>query len=255
MRTLPVTLLLATATAFMARTATAQSDKPDKPLPIMRGAVQDTLGRGLEGAQVEIVGLDRAATTGAGGSYRIDGITPGKYWVVARRIGYAPLRAALSFNPGDDREVVFQLERASQMLPGETVTVSDIRWNQRFQDFIWRSRSSTGRFLTRDDLERHQGRFLDQAVGRFMAGVITSPMTAVSYGTMWPREYRSFELTGGGCAPVVSLNGSQPLGGWRLSDFRTEDVEAVELYTFSRSLPIEFQRWAGQCGLAIVWTR
>jgi len=92
-------------------------------------------------------------------------------------------------------------------------------------------------------------------VGRFMAGVISSPMTAVSYGYEWPRNDRSFELTGGGCAPVVSLNGSQPLGGWRLSDFRTEDVEAVELYAFSRSLPIEFQRWAGQCGLAIVWTR
>jgi hypothetical protein len=236
-------------------TGLAQTVTPAKPLPVIRGQVQDAGGKGLEGAQVEIVGLGRSVTAGAGGSYRLDGITPGKYWVVARRIGYAPLRSALTLNPGDDREVVFQLERGSQMLSEESVTANDTRWSRRFNDFVWRSRSVQGRFLTRDDLQRVEGRYLDQAVGRFMAGVQSFGMNAISLGSIWPRDYRRGEYTGGGCAPVVSLNGSQPLGGWRLSDFRTEDVEAVELYSFTRTLPIEFQRWGGQCGLAVVWTR
>jgi hypothetical protein len=261
MRALRVTPLVSIATALLAGTGLAQSDKPDKPLPVIRGAVQDTLGRGLEGAQVEIVGLERTATTGVKGSYRIDGVTPGKYWVVARRIGYAPLRAALSFNPGDDREVVFQLEPLAHILPDEVVTASDLRWQQRFNDFVWRSRASSGRFLTRDDLQREQRRYLDQVVSKYLVGIYDHSLGALSVGSGWGRSslgWASSASSGfgsGGCVPLVSLNGSRPLGGWQLSDFRTEDVEAVEIYGFTRSLPMEFQNWAGRCGLVVVWTR
>jgi hypothetical protein len=57
----------------------------------------------------------------------------------------------------------------------------------------------------------------------------------------------------GGCSPAVSINGSRPMG-WGLSDFRAEDVEAVEIYRSVRQMPIEFEHWGVGCGLVVVWT-
>src|SRR5439155_22298475 len=68
----------------------------------MRGEVQDDKGHPLEGARVEFFGLDLATTTSGAGKYRLVDIQPGKYWVMVRRIGYQALKAALSFNPGEN---------------------------------------------------------------------------------------------------------------------------------------------------------
>src|SRR5262245_25257472 len=99
------TLLAGFAFALMTTQAGGQGTTPPRPTTaIMRGAVEDGIGGRLEGAEVTILGSGRVATTGARGLYRIDSIAPGKYWVAVRRIGYAPLRAALSFSAGQDRE-------------------------------------------------------------------------------------------------------------------------------------------------------
>jgi len=244
--------ILVLAMACLGGTSQAQAPKPAKPLPVIRGAVQDTSGAPLAGAQVEILGTDRSATTSARGGYRLEQIPPGRYWVIARRIGYAPLRAALTFNAGDDREIVFQLEPLPQVLPEEVVSAVDLRWQQRYRDFLWRSRSGPGRFLTRDDLKKDQRSFLDEVVGRYLIfGRFDPSANALSIGSG-----RSAGMgPGRSCSPMVSLNGNTPLGGWTLQDFHTEDVEAVEIYSWSRSFPIEFQHWQGRCGLVVVWTR
>ena len=241
-------ITFALAMACLGGTIQAQAPKPDKPLPVIRGQVQDTSGVPLAGAQVEILGAERSATTSARGMYRLERIPPGRYWVIARRIGYAPLRAALTFSAGNDREIVFQLEPLPQVLPEEVVSAADLRWQQRYRDFLWRSRSGPGRFLTRDDLKKDQRAFLDEVVSRYLVFSRFDPsVSAFSIG----------RGTGGrrSCSPMVSLNGNTPLGGWTLGDFRTEDVEAVEIYSWSRSFPIEFQHWQGRCGLVVVWTR
>jgi hypothetical protein len=243
-------MALALALACLGGTSQAQAPRSAKPLSVIRGAVQDTAGTGLPGAQVEILGAERSVTTSAKGAYRLEQIPPGRYWVIARRIGYAPIRAALTFNAGEDREIVFQLEPLPQVLPEEVVTAADLRWQQRYRDFLWRSRSGPGRFLTRDDLKKDRRNFLDEVVSRYLVfGRFDPSGNALAIG--------SGRGAGAGrsCSPMVSLNGNTPLGGWTLGDFHTEDVEAVEIYSWSRSFPIEFRHWQGRCGLVVVWTR
>lgn len=63
-------MTLALALACLGGTSQAQAPKPAKPLPVIRGAVQDTAGAGLAGAQVEILGAERSTTTSAKGAYR-----------------------------------------------------------------------------------------------------------------------------------------------------------------------------------------
>jgi hypothetical protein len=243
--------------ALVAGTAQAQTAKPIKSLPVMRGSVQDTLGRPLEGATIEIAGLERRITTASSGSYRFDEITPGKYWVIARRIGYAPLQAALTFNRGDDREIDFQLEPKAQMLP-EVMVREERVWKSRYQDFVWRSRGAFGHFLTRDDLEKTNSPYLGDVVRRYLPHVRTENffMPAVANRTFGGRTLNGgTALASNGCAPAVSVNGGMPNGIWAVNDFRPGDVEAVEVYRAGRMLPAELSGWGASCGLVVVWTQ
>ena len=249
-------LVMATGMAF------AQNPKTPKPNPVLRGAVQDTLGQALEGAQIEILGLGVSATTPGSGSYRIEDIKPGRYWVAVRRIGYAPLRAALTFNPGDDREIVFQLEPLAHVLPEVVVQGENKRWMRRYQDFVWRSRSSFGHFLTRDDIAKARATYLGDVVHRYLPFTTSDVFfnSASSYGfgiSSRPGQVgaaRGSRL-GRNCPPAVSLNGARPMGGWAVNDFRPEEVEAVEVYRNGFQTPMEFLGWDLSCGLVVVWTQ
>ena len=259
----PRFMLPALALGTLAAGAAAQ--KAPKPLPVMRGAIQDTLGQAIEGAQVEIIGLDRVATTPGSGAYRFDGIKPGKYWVIARRIGYQPLKAALTFVPGDDRQIVFQLVPLPYNLPEVKVRAENKKWERQYRDFVWRSRSSQrGHFLTRDDIEHSHTTFLGDAVRRYLPFVSSEAFFTPFYpdpfarvggreGMGWASSRASFDRA---CSPAVSLNGVPPTSGWAVNDFRPDDVEAVEVYRSGSHVPIEFLNYGGApCGLVVVWTR
>src|SRR6266540_3695152 len=214
---IPLLLLLAAAPAVGMGQSPRQAKAP-KPLPVLRGAVQDTLGQPLEGAQVDLLGLDRTATTSASGAYRVEEIRPGRYWVTVRRIGYAPLRTALSFNPGDDRQIIFQLEPLPQNLPDIEVRAEDARWARRYQDFIWRSRSSFGHFMTRDDIQRAHATELGDVVRRFLPfstwSAFYTPYFPDPFGmtsglaTFGGSRGGAFGSNGRDCPPAVSVNGA-----------------------------------------------
>ena len=258
MRTRATVVASALGLFLLAGSAQAQTAKPVKSLPILRGSVQDTLGHPLEGATIEIAGLDRRITTTASGSYRFDEIKPGKYWVVARRIGYAPLQAALTFNRGDDREIDFQLEPRAHVLPEVEVREKRV-WESRYRDFVWRSKGAFGYFLTRDDLERSKATYLGDVVRRYLPFVRTdyyfNPAIVNSSGFGGGSLGWASSRSERGCAPAVSVNGGMPSGIWAVNDFRPDEVEAVEVYRAGRMMPAEFSGWGGGCGLVVVWTQ
>lgn len=243
--------------AVSAGPATAQGSP--KPLPILRGAIQDTLGHPLEGAWIQILGLDRSITTPASGAYRFEQIRPGKYWVIARRIGYEPLRAALTLNPGDDREVVFQLNPMPHNLPDLKVEAQNKAWDRQYQDFLWRSRASYyGYFFTRDDIEASHATVLGDFVHRYFPRASSTDFNLPSQSSWFAglRGRSGFGRTASyrsTCAPAVSLNGADPRG-WAVNDFRAEDVEAIEVYKANR-VPNDFIYTNPTCGLVVIWTK
>ena len=197
----------------------------------------------------------------------LDNIKPGKYWVAVRRIGYAPLRTALTFSPGDDREIVFELEPLAHRLADVVVQGENKRWMRRYQDFVWRSHSSFGHFLTRDDIEKSHAAYLGDIVQRYLpfttSDVFFTP--ALNNGSLGTRTFVDHALgrfggssssrLGRNCSPAVSVNGARPMGGWAVNDFRPEDVEALEVYRSIREMPMEFAGWDLPCGLVVVWTQ
>ncbi|HEV8355543.1 MAG TPA: hypothetical protein VGQ17_02125, partial [Gemmatimonadales bacterium] len=60
--TMRLSLLFLLLTAPGAAAAQAAKSAQPRPLPVLRGSVQDTLGQPLEGAQVEILGEKETTT-------------------------------------------------------------------------------------------------------------------------------------------------------------------------------------------------
>lgn len=248
---------LAAAVFFSGAAGSAFAQTPKPITAVMRGQVQDTLGRPLGDAVIEVAGTGLTLTTPASGNYRLELIPQGNHWVTVRRIGYAPLRVALTFKKGQDREIEFQLEPTPVILPDVVVKAENEMWNKRYQDFVWRSRAARGRFLTRDELEKYPYSRLSEVVARWNpfgfgggghAGVVGSGWGISSIG--WAFGGESW---GSSCAPGISINGARPMSGWRLDDFYADDVEAVEIYRTSTMLPAEFQNYGSDCGVVVVW--
>ena len=58
-------------------------------LDSLRGQIVDSAGGGIRGVQVTLVELARRATTNQRGAFAFGDVPPGRYTLVARRLGYA----------------------------------------------------------------------------------------------------------------------------------------------------------------------
>lgn len=244
-------LTLASSLALAMPAVVLAQDAPATARAILRGTIQDLTGAPLEGAEVEVLGVGRKAITPASGAYQLS-VPEGRSWVIVRRIGFEPLRVALTFEAGQDRRITFQLGRVPQQLANLTVTADKI-WQRRYEDFVWRSRSAWGRFLTRDDIAEARPAVLSDLVRRYLPGVSPRAFDWGMAGLSLASQANSIN-----CAPAVSLNGAAPFGSWAVNDFPPDDVEAIEVYRRGRDVPLEFQRSVtsgGSCGLVVIWLK
>ena len=79
-------------------------------------------GQHVPYATIAIEGTDRAATASDSGTYRIAGLQSGAYNVLARALGYAPTRVAVTIVAGLATEVDLALEKSASPLDRVVVT-------------------------------------------------------------------------------------------------------------------------------------
>lgn len=96
----------------------------------LRGVVVDTAGTPIPLAQVILIGVRHPGQvarteTNPRGEFTMSDLPPGSYTVTVRRIGYVPLRTALTMEDGTPRRVVFQLSPMPQRLQDLVVEVAD----------------------------------------------------------------------------------------------------------------------------------
>jgi hypothetical protein len=78
----------------------------------IRGTVKDKdTGEALIGANVLVVGTNRGAASNAEGAYQILGLSPGRYAIVARYIGYVQGQRTLTVVANQTVDVNFTLEQ------------------------------------------------------------------------------------------------------------------------------------------------
>jgi len=121
---------LVAATFFpmlVAVAAAAQQSSPlqGRPPPgTVAGVVVDTAGRAIDSATV-LLGATRAVVSAANGAFRFDGVRPGRYDIVARRIGLLPQRQSVVVRDSGVF-VRFALSRLPQSLPPAITTATRI---------------------------------------------------------------------------------------------------------------------------------
>lgn len=261
---MPKLTRFAAALALLGASATwvsaqEQSSKPESRTSL-QGVVRDTARSPLEGAEVIIHSADRSASTSAAGAFHLDALPPGRYWVTVRRVGYVPLRAALTLERNKARKIVFELEQMPHQLPEVEVLAEETAWARRFREFNRRHKSAWGRFVTRDDIERFDPIYLADMVRRyfpFNRFTGFEPAGMISHHTSWTTSVFGRASEFRNCPPSISVNGAAPTYGWALNDFRPKAVEALEIYRRAHEIPLEL-RMPNQppgCGLVVVWLR
>lgn len=223
---------------------------------VLRGAVQTESGEPVEGARVEVRGLGQSAISRSDGTFRLEGIKPGRYWVTVTRPGLDPQRKAITLEGSDDRLLEFHLGAIPPGLAERRAAELD----SLSRAFAERLRLSLdGVFLTRDDIERSRQPQLGAVLANYL--VQTAPRTGVRGSAANCAPYESWITQSAQgypgdpqAYPFVSVNGGRPFRGRALYEFDPADVEALEFYR-GGGPTFGFLPTAAQCGLVILWTK
>lgn len=184
---------------------------------ILAGVVVDDKDKPIPGATVEMLsGTNNSATTDSSGWFTFTSVRDGTVLVRARKLGFAPTTTSLSL--GDWRGIVIHLEPLDYNLKGTDLENASGVGNNA--TFVWTetkqritTRGAHAIIVPREELAPFDDYPLDQAIKRTKTG-----------------STEAADLNSAGGNICVLLNGKNTVGPSTLGNFRTSDVEFVELY-------------------------
>jgi hypothetical protein len=247
----------------------------------LKGRVRaDSLGP-LGGATVDVGGL--TARTDSTGAFEIRGVPAGMTTVYVRAVGFKNGMSTLFVNNGQTVSHQFTLARLepdAQQLRRVDVTGKAEARSLAPPAFYDRKQNGVGKQYDRSDLAK----FDQGSLSVFMSQV---PGTAVAYGgrnvafstTRNPRGDKCafcrsatgdlldpYDFARGfrpACYMDVYMNGmlvyqfgqSPPQPLFDFSTLKTQDFEAIEVYTSASNVPAQYSRTSGGCGAVLFWSR
>ena len=237
----------------------------------LRGRAVDTTGTGIPGVEIVLAEAGRRSVTDSGGRYTVTGIPMGRYEVVLRRLGYAPVVVFRSFM-GDTgtTALTVELRREAVVLPEvetkakgpEAVPVKLRGWAQRrelnvggkfWDDSLLRTKEyqrlpEVLQGVSGVRIVRAMGkRFLATGGGR--AG--NSPRGGTGGRPIDPRIPRA-------CYAEVYVDGIKLGFAYEppnLDDYPVHQIQAMEFYRSTSEIPVEFNSMGSACGVLAIWTR
>lgn len=232
---------------LVARTDTASLQS----LTSLRGVVLDSSGAPLQGVHI-VVGATQATRTDALGHWRIDGVHLGTRMLIARAIGFEPVRLLIDATQ-NSQPVQLRMSRAVPVL--DRVTVSGSMSALRMRDFDSRRRSlGIGRFIDAAAIQRAGATAMSDIL-RNLPGVHWVNDT-VGVTTKLLRMKGPF----GDCDPEVYVNGhllGSPMTNHVFDILAVPRMTlGVEVYT-SATVPPQYQKAQAlvPCGAIAVWTK
>lgn len=207
------------------------------------GRVTDaTAGAPLSGATLQVEGTRLGAGTANDGAYRIGGVTPGTYVLVARRLGYAPARQSVTVAAGGEATANFALQPSAIAL--DQVVVTGTAGAQE--------RRTIGNAVTTisvaDELSKSVAPNLGNLLNARASGVTILPRNG-RLGTGPAIQIRGRASLSLENSPLIYVDGVRvnnatstgPIGvsgglggqgsavGGRLNDINPEDIESIEV--------------------------
>ncbi len=211
------------------------------------GVVRDGAGAAMEGVTVTIPGS--SALTGVRGLFELLTLEHDTVTISFRKVGFEPIDALLTARNKLWDTVVVQMEQASQRLSDVKVTETRTRSALALRTFEERKARGIGQFITRADIvERGSSRLSDLLRSKRGVNVIRGG------------KVRFSAYTGGRnvqCQPDIWLDGMRSQG-MEVDEILPSTVEAMELYPYFSTIPVEFQPVGANttpCGTIVIWTR
>ena len=211
------------------------------------GVVRDGAGAALEGVSVAIAGA--AVRTDVRGAFElftgdIDTVT-----IAFRNVGFEPIDALLTARNRVWDTVLVQMEPTAQRLGNVKVTENRTRAALGLRDFEERRARGIGTFITREDIiERGASRLSDLLRTKRGVNVVRGKVRFVA-NTAGSRN--------SSCQPDIWLDGKRSRG-MEVDEILPSTVEAMELYPYLSTIPVEFQPIGANttpCGTIVIWTR
>lgn len=186
-------------------------------LNVLAGVVVDNKDKPVPGATVEMLtGTNSSTTTDSSGWFTFTAVKNGSVLVRARKLGFTPLTTSLYLE--DWRGVVIHLDPVDYKFTGAKLQDASGFGNQAA--FVWNetqqriaTRGTHAIIIPREELAPFDDYPLDQAIKRTKTG-----------------STEAADLNAAGGSICVLLNGKNTVGPSTLGNFRTDDVEFVELY-------------------------
>ena len=222
---------------------------------VIEGVVTDTGLVALADVAVSMVGVSVQITTGANGRFRINLGRAGKYFLIARHLGFQPLSTEVQVPDGDTLRLALQLERVVTEL--RTVTVEAPRVSPRMAEFDARRKLGEGQFLTRDDIEKRNSVFATELLRTFKSIKVVSPSKAGA-----PAYYAASMRVAGSplknpdCFMQVVIDGIPQAIPYNLELLPSpKELAGIEVYAGPSTIPLQFKGFDRSCGVILVWTR
>jgi hypothetical protein len=208
-------------------------------LNVLAGVVVDPKDRPIPGATVEMLN-GTSTTTDSSGWFTFTSVKSGSVLVRARKLGFAPVTTTIRLE--DWRGLVIHLEALDYNLTGSRL--EDASGFGNTNAFVWTEtqqrlsqRGAHAIVIPREELALYDDYPLGQAITRTKTGAAEAS-----------------DLNAAGGNVCVLLNGKNTVGPSTLQNFRTAEVEFVELYPPGTELSGSVQRYLRASGCRPVRT-
>lgn len=198
------------------------------------------------GARLELVGEGRTVLADSLGRFRLDGLEPGPDTLEVSTLEGRRASRPVELEAGRETEVRLALEPRVVDIGGIEVTVEGPRRTtlRRLADRI---EQGVGEYITRDELEDHEGRL--SFAFRRMIGVNVDYVPGGDFRVLMRRR-----MGRGYCSPQMFVDGS-PQPGVPVDAYYPDELAAIEVYT-GNEVPGEYRtQTARECGAVLIWTK
>jgi hypothetical protein len=233
------------------------------------GIVKDSVGAGLSGVEVRVLGTQARATSDAEGRFRLQGLIVGRVTLQARRVGLRPAEVAVDLDPAREAAVTIRMLAEGVTLPdievrGRSEKPVKYAGTTKYDGFFRRQRAGFGTFISREQIEKmnvfHAVEILRSIPGVNVTFREADPITArvrvqrcsgpganidvyVDGRLQMARD--SVAIPGGGVGSRVSV---------ALAGISAPHIEMVEIFRGAAEIPGEYDG-GNACAIIAIWTR